>query len=389
MESFSRRDFIKWALTSACFYSCTFWKDNFPFLRFSPGAIRELKAEEENLKEVMFYRQLDSLKIECGICPRRCQVAEGKRGYCRNKENRGGKYYTLVYNRVCAAHIDPIEKKPLFHYLPGTMAFSVAAAGCNLSCKFCQNWEISQARPEDIPHHPLTPQQAIAICNQENVPTIAFTYSEPTVFYTSMYDVAKAARQAKIGSVMISNGFMNEIPLRELCKQLTAVKIDFKSFNPSFYREICGADLSPVLATLQRLKEIGIWFEIVVLIIPTLNDSPEELKNMCNWIKTNLGPEVPIHFTRFHPMYKIQNLPPTPIKTLEQARAIALAAGLHFPYVGNVPGHEGENTYCPYCQKVIIRRMGFAILENAVENGRCKFCHYPIPGVWNKEAIRF
>ncbi|MCX8012098.1 MAG: radical SAM protein, partial [Desulfobacterota bacterium] len=194
---------------------------------------------------------------------------------------------------------------------------------------------------------------------------------------------------AKIGSVMISNGFMNEMPLRELCRQLTAVKIDFKSFNPSFYRNICGADLSPVLATLQRLKEIGIWFEIVVLVIPTLNDNLEELRNMCDWIKANLGPDVPIHFTRFHPMYKIQNLPPTPVKTLEQARSIALDAGLNFPYLGNVPGHEGENTFCPSCQKVIIRRMGFAIVENAIENNLCKFCHHSIPGVWNKETLRF
>ena len=208
--------------------------------------------------------------------------------------------------------VDPIEKKPFFHYLPGTLAFSIAAAGCNISCKFCQNWEISQARPEEIPHDSLTPDRAIEICHNQSIPTIAYTYSEPTVFYTSMYDMAKTARTAGIGSVMISNGFMNEIPLRELCKQLTAVRIDLKSFSDTFYRNICSGELAPVLATLQRLKEIGIWFEIIVLIIPTLNDNPEELQRMCTWVKANLGPDVPIHFTRFHPMYQIQNLPPRP-----------------------------------------------------------------------------
>ena len=335
----------------------------------------------------MFYRKLDSLRIECGTCHKKCQVADGKRGYCGNKENRGGKYYTLVYNKICAAHTDPIEKKPLFHYLPGSLAFSIAAAGCNFSCKFCQNWEISQARPEDIPHESLTPERAIAICQGRSISTIAYTYSEPTVFYTYMYDMSKAARQAGIGSVMISNGFMNEKPLRELCAHLTAVKIDLKSFSDTFYRDMCSGELEPVLATLKTLKAIGIWFEIVVLLIPTLNDSPDEIKKMCAWVKTNLGPDVPIHFSRFRPMYHIQNLPPTPVKTLEAAREIALASGLHFPYIGNVPGHEGENTRCPSCKKTIIRRVGYAIEENVITKGKCALCGCPIPGVWSHEAV--
>ena len=387
MKKFSRREFIKWAVAGTGFCSWIFLEWPYPASTLRWWGTGDLRAEEENLKEEMFYRKLASLRIECGTCPRRCQVADGKRGYCGNKENRGGNYYSLVYNKVCAAHIDPIEKKPLFHYLPGTIAFSIAAAGCNISCKFCQNWEISQARPEEIPHDSLTPERAIEICHDRSISTIAYTYSEPTVFYTSMYDMAKAARKVGIGSVMISNGFMNEAPLRELCRQLTAVKIDLKSFSETFYRNICSGRLEPVLSTLKRLKEIGIWFEIVVLIIPTLNDNPEELKKMCAWVKTNLGPDVPIHFTRFRPMYQIQNLPPTPIKTLEVAREIALRSGLHFPYIGNVPGHEGENTYCPSCKKVLIQRTGFAILENSIEKGSCKFCHHPIPGIWSNEQI--
>jgi pyruvate formate lyase activating enzyme len=349
----------------------------------------EAGVDQEYLKEVMFYKKLDSGRIECEICPKRCRVADSKRGYCGNKENRGGSYYTLVYGKACAAHIDPIEKKPLSHYLPGTTAFSLAAAGCNLKCKFCQNWQISQFRPEQVEHHPLSPRQAVDVCRRNKCPTIAYTYSEPTVFYTFMYDVAKMARKAGIGSVMISNGFMNEKPLRELCNQLTAVKIDLKSFSEQFYREYCSGRLGPVLETLIRLKDRGMWFEIVVLLIPTLNDDQDELSRMCNWIKTNLGPDVPIHFSRFHAMYQIKNLPPTPIKTLEMARSIALEAGLHYPYIGNVPGHEGEHTYCPSCKKVLIRRVGYSIVENALDEGRCKFCRHTIPGIWTADQLPF
>lgn len=383
---FSRREFIKWVVAGTWLWSCAL---------NGLGAASKIKwlltehatAAEEPLKEVMFYKKLDSLRIECEICPRHCQIADLERGYCGNKENRNGKYYTLVYNRVCAAHIDPIEKKPLFHYLPGTTAFSIATAGCNFDCKFCQNWRIAQFRPEQVEHYSLTVPQAIDICQKNDCPTIAYTYSEPVVFYTYMYDMAKQARKAGIGGVMISNGFINERPLRELCKQLTAVKIDLKSFSEDFYRSYCSGELKPVLNTLQCLKDIGIWFEIVVLIIPTLNDNPEELREMCNWVKANLGPDVPIHFSRFHPMYQIKNLPPTPVKTLEMARDIALKAGLHYPYIGNVPGHEGESTYCPNCKKVLIRRVGYTIIKNFIVNGNCKFCHHPIPGIWSRDQL--
>jgi pyruvate formate lyase activating enzyme len=344
---------------------------------------------QESLKEVLFYKKLGSGYVECEICPKRCRIADSKRGYCGNKENRGGTYYTLVYGKACAAHIDPIEKKPLSHYLPGTTAFSLAAAGCNLNCKFCQNWQISQFRPERVEHFALSPQQAVDVCKRNECPTIAYTYSEPTVFYTFMHDVAKTARKAGIGSVMISNGFMNEKPLKELCNHLTAVKIDLKSFSEKFYREYCSGRLGPVLETLKRLKDRGMWFEIVVLLIPTLNDDREELSRMCSWIRTDLGPDVPIHFSRFHPMYQIKNLPRTPIKTLEMARSIALEAGLHYPYIGNVPGHEGEHTYCPSCKKVLIRRVGYSIVQNAIEKGRCKFCRHTIPGIWTADQLPF
>jgi pyruvate formate lyase activating enzyme len=336
------------------------------------------------LKEVMFYKKLEDVRIECEICPRACKIADRERGYCGNKENRKGTYYTLVYAQACAVHNDPIEKKPLFHYLPGTNALSIAAAGCNFECKFCQNWQIAQFRPEQVDSYPLTPEQIVKMTKDQGSPTIAYTYSEPVVFYEYMYDTARLGRYQGVGSVMISNGYIKEEPLVELCKYLTAVKVDLKAFTEKFYRETCSGELKPVLDTLERLRKIGIWFEIVVLIVPTLNDSEKEIREMSRWIREKLGGNVPVHFTRFHPMYKIKNLPPTPVSTLERARKIAQEAGIHYVYIGNVPGHEGEHTYCPSCKKIIIKRTGFFILENHVKGGKCSFCNYPIPGVWEK-----
>ncbi|MBN2467431.1 MAG: AmmeMemoRadiSam system radical SAM enzyme [Deltaproteobacteria bacterium] len=383
----SRREFIKRLAegTGACAAIMTLYPMGADGQQLASGKGATVGASD--LKEVMFYRRLAANRIICEICPRECEVEEGERGYCGNKENQGGRYYTLVYGKVCAAHIDPIEKKPLFHYLPGTPAFSLAAAGCNLQCKFCQNWRIAQFRPEEVNHQDLFPEQAVTLSRQNRCPTIAFTYTEPTTLYSYMFDVAKRAREAKIGTVMISNGFINERPLRELCKQITGVKIDLKSFSDKFYRDYCSGELEPVLATLRRLKEIGIWFEIVNLIIPTLNDDPGEIQDMCKWIKAELGPHVPVHFTRFHPMYQIKNLPPTPVKTLESAREAALRSGLHYPYIGNIPGHEGENTYCPSCKKLLIRRVGFAVVENTIQDGMCRYCRSPLPGVWSPEHL--
>ncbi|HNR14257.1 MAG TPA: AmmeMemoRadiSam system radical SAM enzyme [Thermodesulfobacteriota bacterium] len=380
----SRRDFLAWTARSACFVC------GMGFMHTSSAAAQPLTARAEEshfMREARFYTKLAHGDIECQICPRRCQVSPGDRGFCGNKENRGGVYYTLSYNRVAAAHVDPIEKKPLYHYLPGTRAFSIAAAGCNIRCKFCQNWTIAQQVPEDVEHQPLTVPEAVSRCRHEQCPTVAFTYSEPTAFYSYMYDVAREARAAKVGSVMISNGFIEAEPLTALCRQLTAVKVDLKAFSQQFYSTYCSADLDPVLATLKRLKAIGIWFEIVNLVIPTLNDDPRQIRSMCEWIKANLGPAVPIHFTRFHPMHLIRNLPPTPVKTLELARTIALEAGLHYPYVGNVWGHEGSHTYCPSCKKTLIKRVGFIISENAIVKGACSFCGEPIPGVWRQAQL--
>jgi pyruvate formate lyase activating enzyme len=344
--------------------------------------------KKPSLKEVSYYKKLPELKIQCQICPKECEIADLERGYCGNKENRKGMYYSLVYGQSCAAHIDPIEKKPLYHYLPSTAAFSVAAAGCNFECKFCQNWRIAQYRPEQVDSFPLPPRELASLAKEKRCPTIAFTYTEPVVYYEYMYDTAKYARSIGVGSVMISNGYINEEPLIQLCKQLNGVKIDLKSFSEKFYKEYCSGELKPVLETLKRLQKIGIWYELVVLIIPTLNDSEHEIRTMCEWIKAELGVDVPIHFSRFHPMYKIKNLPSTPVKTLETAHAIARDVGLQYVYLGNVPGHKAESTYCHGCGKVLIERVGYHIVSNVLKGGACPFCKQVIPGVWENNLAQ-
>ncbi len=329
-----------------------------------------------------FYRKLDAREIECLLCPRKCQVGDKERGYCGVRENIDGEYYTLVYGHPCSANIDPIEKKPLFHYLPGTQAFSIATAGCNLNCKFCQNWQISQFRPEQIQSMRISPYQIASMAAEYECRSIAYTYSEPTIFYEYMKDCAIEGNKNAIGSVMISAGFIEKEPLEKLLPHLAAVKIDLKSFRQQYYDEICGGDLQPVLDTLATLHESGKWFEIVYLMVPTLNDDPREIEDLCDWIISRLGPDIPIHFTRFHPQYLLKNLPATPVRSLEIAYEIARKKGINFPYIGNVYGHRGENTFCPGCGRVVIERQGFRIDRISIDNGSCAECGRQIPGVW-------
>jgi pyruvate formate lyase activating enzyme len=339
------------------------------------------------IREAMHYKKLEEGRVECEVCPRGCKVALKERGYCGARENQGGVYKTLVYGRACSANVDPIEKKPLSHFLPGSKALSIATAGCNVECKFCQNWEISQFRPEQIRDMDLPPETLVKEALFRGIESIAFTYSEPVIFYEYMHDTAKLAKKKGVASVMISNGYIKEKPMTQLCEHLSAVKIDLKAFTEKFYQEICSGKLQPVLDTLTLLKKNGMWFEIVVLVIPTLNDSEKEISEMCAWVLAELGPDVPIHFTRFHPTYKIKNLPPTPISTLTRSREIAMATGLNYAYVGNVPGHEGESTYCPHCKKLIVRRLGYRAPEVAIEDGKCKYCNYAIPGIWTRDQV--
>jgi pyruvate formate lyase activating enzyme len=288
-----------------------------------------------------------------------------------------------VHSRVCAAHIDPIEKKPLFHYLPGTMAFSLATAGRNVNCKFCQNWNISQARPEQAPAQYVPPQRVAQLAAQYRCPTIAYTYSEPVVFCEFLMDAADAGHEAGIRSIVVSNGYMQEEALRAAYGKMDAVKIDLKSFSEAYYRSVVTGQLKPVLDSIVTLRKMGKWTEIVYLVVPTLNDSDAEFRGLARWVKESLGGDVPLHFTQFHPDYLLKNLPITPIATLERAREIALAEGLHYVYIGNVPGHPAENTYCPQCRRVLVERVGLEIRQMLIPKGECPFCKQTIPGVWH------
>ncbi len=320
--------------------------------------------------------------MQCELCPNGCVLEAGQHSRCRARMNKEGMLYSLVYGKPCAVHVDPIEKKPFFHFLPGTKAFSIATAGCVLSCKFCQNWQISQARPEDTDTYDMPPARVVRSAKDYRCPSITYTYTEPTVFYEYMYDTAVLAKENKIKNTMHSCGYINEKPLRTLSKFMDAADVDLKGFTEDFYSRICGGSLKPVLNALKVLKDEGVWLEITNLVIPTLNDDLQKIKEMSTWIVRNLGEDVPVHFSRFFPHYKLNNLPPTPLQTLESARKAALDAGLNFVYIGNIR-HESESTSCPQCRKVLIGRMGYFVKENHVVNGRCKFCGAGVAGVWS------
>jgi pyruvate formate lyase activating enzyme len=354
-----------------------------------PAAARpsgEASGSEDDSRfvvEAKFYQKLPDRKIKCKLCPRECAVGDKERGYCGVRENRGGTYYTLVHSRVCAAHVDPVEKKPLFHYLPGTNAFSIATAGCNVNCKFCQNWDISQSRPEEVPSQYAPPQRVAELAKQYDCPTIAYTYSEPVVFAEFLMDTADAGHAAGVRSIVVSNGYMQEEALKAAYGKMDAVKIDLKSFSESYYNKVVTGQLKPVLDSLVTLRKLGKWTEIVYLVLPTLNDSDQEFRGLAQWIKANLGADVPLHFTQYHPEYLLKNLPITPVPTLERAKAIADAEGLHYVYIGNVPGHPAQNTYCPKCRKMLVERVGFTASDILIRKNSCPFCQEPIAGIWH------
>ncbi|MBN2280511.1 MAG: AmmeMemoRadiSam system radical SAM enzyme [Candidatus Marinimicrobia bacterium] len=360
----SRRQFIGKALTIA-------------------GSSVLLLGGENWKKEALWYTKLDHQKVRCDLCPNHCIISNGKRGICNVRKNEDGILYTLVYGRLCSLNIDPVEKKPMYHFLPGKKALSIATAGCNVHCKFCQNWTISQAKPEDIPFEFHSPVALVSLAQKYETPIIAFTYSEPVIFYEYMLAVAREAQEAGVKTVMISNGYINEAPLRELCRYITAVKVDFKGYSEDFYRKIVGGRLGPVLKAMKTVHEENRWLEIVNLVIPTLNDSKEEMEGLCRWIFENVGENVPLHFSRFHPQYLMQNLPPTPIKTLQDCYQIARDNGINYIYLGNIPQQETDDTFCPRCHSLLIRRKGFiANLEN-LEKGKCTGCGLEIPGIWD------
>ena len=380
MNALDRRAFLK-AASLPCFAACS---GALAGARLAPPwfAANSSENEEQFIKEAKFYEKLPYKKIKCKLCPRECVIDDAERGYCGVRENRGGTYYTLVHSRVVTAHIDPIEKKPFFHFLPGAVAFSLATAGCNVNCKMCQNWEISQVRPEQVRSMYLPPEKLVGVAQENHCPVIAYTYSEPVVFAEYVLDGAEAARAAGLRSVVVSGGYIQADPLKKLSARVDAIKIDLKGYSEKFYKEIVNGELKHVLEALVTLRKAGVWNEIVYLVVPTLNDTDAEFQGLARWVKSELGPDVPLHFSRFHPEYLLKNLPPTPIETLERAKGIADAEGLHYVYIGNVPGHPAESTYCPHCRKKVVDRTGFSIAGIYLRHGKCQFCSMVIPGVW-------
>ena len=372
--SLSRRHFLK---TTAC--CALFWA-----VSGSPSLARAQQGKRGLLgpKLSPYFISLKDGKIQCQLCPRECIVSGGGRGFCGVRENRDGKYYSLVYGNPCAVHVDPVEKKPFYHLLPASTSFSIATAGCNFHCKFCQNWEISQVAPDETYNFEMPPDQVVELAKKAGSRSLAYTYVEPTIFFEYMLDTARLAKKEGILNVYHSNGFINPGPLKDLCKVLAAANVDLKGFTEEYYSSISQGRLAPVLRTLKTLKGEGVHLEITNLVIPTQNDNPETVQKMCTWIKNELGADTPIHFSRFYPLYKLRNLPPTPVTTLERNRKIAMDAGLEYAYIGNVPGHEGERTYCPQCKKLLIYRQGYTIGEINLNKGKCKFCGKPISGIW-------
>jgi pyruvate formate lyase activating enzyme len=332
-------------------------------------------------KEALWYEKLTDNLVHCQLCPNSCRLPDGKIGLCRARKNIGGKLFSLVYGQVASVHVDPIEKKPFFHVLPGSQAFSLATPGCNMRCLFCQNWEISQAFPWEVGTTTMTPEEVVDAALRSGAKSIAFTYSEPTIFYEYMLDIAKLAKAKGLKTVVVSNGYINPGPLKELLPFIDAYKVDFKAFDPKFYAEMTGGGLEPVLQTMKTIQQHGVWLEVVNLLVTGKNDDEEQVRKLARWVKENLGADVPLHFSRFHPMHKLANLPPTPVENVVRAREIALQEGLHFVYTGNIPVTTGDSTYSPKTGQMVIERQGYFVVRNDLANGVAPDGE-KIPGIW-------
>lgn len=335
--------------------------------------------------EAYLYESLKDNEVKCNLCNHRCNIKNGRRGICGVRENRGGVLETLVYGKVIARHIDPIEKKPLFHFLPGSLSYSIATVGCNFKCRFCQNADIAQM-PSDrngrIAGDAFTPEDVVAAALKGDCKTIAYTYTEPTVYFEFAYDTAKLATEKGIRNVFVTNGYMTEEALQMIHPFLDAANVDLKAFTEDFYKTTCKAKLVHVKETLKRMKSLGIFVEVTTLIIPGLNDDKKELENLSAFLVDALGPETPWHISRFHPTYKLTDRPPTPVETLVKAREIGINAGLKYVYTGNVPGESGEKTFCDQCDHLLIDRWGFYVQNNRIKNGKCPQCGAVVDGVW-------
>jgi pyruvate formate lyase activating enzyme len=340
-------------------------------------------AEGKRVKEAYLYEKKQAGKVGCFLCNHHCIIADGKRGVCCVRENKKGTLYSLVYEKLISAHVDPIEKKPFFHFLPGSRAFSIATAGCNFRCLHCQNHEISQL-PQDgksIPGEKISAEEIVSLALKNNCASISYTYTEPTIFFEYAYDTAKLAQKKGLKNNFVTNGYMTAEALDMIAPYLDAANVDLKSFSEEFYKKICGARLKPVLENIAKMHELGIWVEVTTLIIPTLNDAKSELRKIAHFIRS-VSPGIPWHVSAFYPTYQMMDKPRTSPEIIRQARAIGLEEGLRYVYTGNIPGEEGENTVCYHCNNLLIRRWGYQIAEQRVTDGTCPHCGTPIEGVW-------
>jgi pyruvate formate lyase activating enzyme len=339
-----------------------------------------LKPDEDGIEAKYYISTPKGLK--CLLCPNECKMLPNETGDCRTRINIDNRLMCIAYANPCAIHIDPIEKKPFYHFLPTSQSYSIATAGCPLACLNCQNWEISQSSPLKTRNYDLPPEKVVEECIANKCQSIAYTYSDPVAFYEYVLDTSIIAREKGIKNVVVSSGYINEKPLREWCKYIDAATIDIKSFSNEIYEMLNAGKLDPILNSLKIFKEEGIWLEISNLVVPTWTDDLELIKKMCAWFAENDFLDTPLHFLRFHPQYKLANLPATPVSVLTRAREIAIAAGLKYVYIGNVPGTDAENTSCPQCKKIVMERKGFQILNTNLVDGKCKYCGSFINGVW-------
>ena len=327
------------------------------------------------VREASLYIKLENKLVRCNLCPRRCYIKDGSRGFCGVRENRNGTLYALTFGKLTAMNADPIEKKPFFNFWPGSLAFSISSTGCSFACPWCQNWSIAHARPEETLMEEVEPEKVVKLAKNYGCKSIAYTYNEPIIWFEYIVETAKIAKKEGLFNLLVTNGYVTEEAIEEYSPYIDAANVDVKAFNPNFYQKYCKARMEDVLNATEKMVKKGWHVEVTYLIIPTLNDNFDEIRQMVRWVRDKLGPDTPIHFSRFYPMYKMTHLPITPIDRIVKAREIALQEGLHYVYAGNVPGHEGENTYCPKCGFLLVKRIGFDVVGwKLTEKMTCPKC---------------
>jgi pyruvate formate lyase activating enzyme len=386
MDRVNKREFIKYSLLGLG--ACTLGNKAIA----APGLFKKIKnmdikkVWDKNLwkwsREAKYY-SVTPRGIKCRLCPNMCLIGEGEQSICRTRVAFQGRLYTIAYGNPCSLHVDPVEKKPLYHFYPASLTYSIATAGCNLSCLNCQNWSISQANPLETKNYDLMPEKVVEEAIKNNCKSIAYTYSEPIAYYEYTYDTAKIAREKGIKNILVTAGYINPAPLKDLAQYIDAANVDLKCFDDAVYNKLNAGMLQPVLNTLKTLKENNVWLEITNLIVPGWTDDLETIKKMCAWLYDNGFENYPLHFSRFHSAYRLANLHPTPLATLEKAREIAVQSGLKYVYLGNVPQSIHAHTYCPNCGKRLLERKGYSLGENRIKNSLCTYCKHKISGLWD------